>query len=183
MKPVDGDRTRVLLPDGPERPAAAQRFEQALNRRRGDDAGGGGPQDDGTGSRQGGRAAQAATALSPNVMRWFRHSIERGLPDDGPRGPVLDALLEDIADGVRAGRRFSGERWRLTVRLRPEVLPLTEADIACAGGELSVALRTASEDAYRALVEALPTLDAALEERQIGTSRTTVFLIGPEELQ
>lgn len=189
MKPVEGaDRLRVLGSqplDGSDRQTDARRFEQEMRRRRSDtDDDGGRQEDDGQPPPKAPRTHAAHhPALSPNVLHWFRRSIQQGVPDDGGESPVLEALLQDIADGVRAGRRFPGDRWRLTVRLRPEVLPVTEADIACVGGELSVALRTASEDAYRALVDALPLLNAALERRQFGNSRTMVFLIGPEELQ
>lgn len=187
MNPLDAARLRLAttLPDGIERPPAAQRFEQALERPR-DDGGSGDQQDrEGRSPRKTplDLSEQMESARSPNVMHWFRQSLDHGLPDTERHGPVLDALLQDIAGGVRVGRRLPGDRWRLTVRLRPEVLPLTEADIACVGGELSVALRTASENAYRALVEALPSLNAALEQRQFGNPRTMVFLIGPEELQ
>lgn len=186
MNPLDAPRVRPVAAglDSGERQPAAQRFEQALKHPPGEDESG----DEQDGERHSPRKAAQATsqqiaALSPNVMHWFRQSLEHDLPDAQRYGPVLEALLQDIAGGVRVGRRLPGDRWRLTVRLRPEVLPLTEADIACVGGELSVALRTASENAYRALVEALPSLNSALEQRQFGNPRTMVFLIGPEELQ
>ncbi|MBA2723604.1 MAG: flagellar hook-length control protein FliK [Methylibium sp.] len=185
MNPVDGDRLRALAAasDSGERQPAAQRFEDALKNRQGDQGGGDEQGGDQQQPRQPARAALEQPAMSPNVMHWFRQSLEHDVPDTSGHGPVLDALLEDIAGGVRAGRRLPGDRWRLTVRLRPEVLPLTEADIACVGGELSVAMRTASENAYRVLVDALPALNAALEKRQFGNPRTMVFLIGPEDLQ
>lgn len=186
MNPLDAARLRpvITLPDSDERQPAEQRFEQALKHPPGDDGSGDGQEDEERSPRNQARAAsQQIAALSPNVMHWFRQSLDHDLPDAERYGPVLEALLQDIAGGVRAGRRLPGDRWRLTVRLRPEVLPLTEADIACVGGELSVALRTASENAYRALVEALPSLNTALEQRQFGNPRTMVFLIGPEELQ
>lgn len=186
MNPLDAARLRPVasVPDSSERQPAAQRFEQALKHPPGDDQSGDGQDGEQHSPRRTARAAsQQIAALSPNVMHWFRQSLDQDLPDAERYGPVLEALLQDIAGGVRAGRRLPGDRWRLTVRLRPEVLPLTEADIACVGGELSVALRTASENAYRALVEALPALNAALEQRQFGNPRTMVFLIGPEELQ
>jgi flagellar hook-length control protein FliK len=185
MNPVDGDRLRALVAasDSGERQPAAQRFEDALKNRHGEQDGGGEQGRDEQPPRQPARGALQQPAMPPNVMHWFRQSLDNDLPDASGQSAVLDALLEDIAGGVRAGRRLPGDRWRLTVRLRPEVLPLTEADIACVGGELSVAMRTASEDAYRVLVDALPALNAALEQRQFGNPRTMVFLIGPEDLQ
>ncbi len=169
-----------------DRQAAAQRFEQALQGQLGQGSSGGGDQEGNKDSSQ--KTANellSEHALSPDVMRLFRQSLDQGISeDDGSgTGALLDVLLKDIADGVRTRRRGAADRWRLTIRLRPEILPLTEVEIACMGGELSVTLRTASETAYRTIVDALPALDAALQERDYGSLPTTVFLIGPEELQ
>lgn len=183
MKPGDLDRVRGDVPGAApvDRSAAADRFERALRRGSEDDSG-----DDDEAQHQRGHAdARERTALPPVVLQTVRRALEPELPDAGlPAGyALLDALLHDIAEGLRAGRRMPGDRWRLRVRLRPVLLESTELEIACMTGDLSVVLRTASELAYRRLAEALPALNAALKRQRVGENRATLFWVDAQELQ
>ena len=179
MKSVENDRLRVVpvQHDARSRPLASQYFEHALQH---------GPHD---GSEDGDDVADAADTsragvpLSRDVMYSFHESLQRSLLDESASTGMLQALLRDISDGVQAGRRIPGDRWRLTIRLREDLLKQTNLEVACNGGELSVVFRTADEDAYHCLVEALPDLNAALERRDWGHRRATVFWINPQELQ
>lgn len=163
----------------------AQRFEMALHKGQGDGAEEQDDQQHQSSCLANPLAeAYASEPLAPNVMRLFRQSLEQGIPDARTNtGNTLSNLLRDIADTVRLGQRMSGDRWRFLLRLQDDVLAQTEMEIACTGGELSVVLRTADEEAYRRVVAALPELNATLAMRQQGEQRATVFWVGPAELR
>jgi len=169
-----------------EDPAMAQRrFELALQQ--GKHRGDGDDDDEGQGSprQDDARFSLRSTGPSPQeLMDVLRRSVQRDVPDDDGRGTHgIEDLLRDITDFVRVGRRMPGDRWRLSFRLRNEVLEDTELEIACTGGDLSVVLRTASERAYRVIVEGLPALNAALAQRQLGGQCASVFWVNPRELR
>jgi hypothetical protein len=178
MTSVESDRLRVLPVQGEtkQRPLASQYFEHALQQ-------GTHSESEGDGDGDGGEFFQLGSPLPRNVMQIFHESLQRSFPDESPSEAVLQSLLNDIADGMRAGRRIQGDRWRLAIRLREDLLKQTNLEIACNGGELSVVMRTADEHAYHCLVEALPELNAALERRDCGHRRASVFWINQEELQ
>jgi hypothetical protein len=184
MMSFEIDRLRILPVQhaAKQRPVASQYFEQTLQR------GSHGGSEDGDDAAE--DAAEDATdtsrlglAFAGNVMQTIYESLQRSLPDDSDSSAVLQALLRDISDGVQAGRRIPGDRWRLTIRLREDFLKLTNLEVACNGGELSVVFRTADENAYHCLVEALPDLNAVLERHDWGHRRATVFWVNPQELQ
>lgn len=187
---VTGPAAREPAPPSP-RSDTAQRFDEALRRDSGSDAEGrGGRQgrDEGDGRRESAERSEYDLTLSgrefpASVWRLVRESIARGLPESPAGGGLLEGLLHDIADGVHAGRHLPGDRWRLLVRLRAELLPATEVDISCADERLAVVLRTADEDAYRTLVEALPRLNESLRDRAIASDDAVVFLVTPKDLQ
>jgi Type III secretion protein (HpaP) len=191
MGHIDTDRARA--PGEPAQPAlrsaATQRFEDALRRDpRGDGEGRQGEgQRERTASPRGYDLLLAGSGLPAAVLDTFRESLMRGLPAlsdrDRDRDGVLDSLLQDIADGVRAGRTLPGDRWRVLVRLRAELLPATEVDVSCAQGLLVVTLRTADEDAYRAIVAALPRLNRALSDRLGSANEAVVYLVPMQDLQ
>ncbi|RQP21325.1 type III secretion HpaP family protein [Piscinibacter terrae] len=187
MRPVHGEHLRAWpVEAAQDDPVTAQRrFEVAL--RQGRHPGDGTDDDDGQGSQRqdAHRVRQLSMSASPQVlMHVLRQSVQRDVPDDDGRGgDGIEGLLRDIADFVRVGRRMPGDRWRLSFRLRPEVLEDTELEIACTGGELSVVLRTASEQSYRVIVEGLPALNAALAQRQLGGHCAGIFWVNPHELR
>ena len=120
---------------------------------------------------------------SPNVAGYFRESLESEIKNSQSNAEnVISNLLMDISDSVRIGRRMSGDRWRLLLRLRPEFLAQSEMEISCVGGEVSVALRTADEQAYRRLASLLPELNATLSQCQVGERRAVLFWVDCKDL-
>jgi hypothetical protein len=161
---------------------AAKRFDRAVHSgERSDHA----TDDD----RQYGRAEERTPAvgdeaLSPGLLHLFQRALKSDLSD--PRqfhGGLLAGLLDDIAGALQVGRQMPGDRWRLLLRLRDEIMPQAELEIACTGGELSVVIRTALETSYRRLAETVPQLNAELERRSLGPNCVTVFWVGPVELR
>lgn len=179
MTSVEADRLRVvaLQHEARQRPLASQYFEHALKHGENDGFG------DGEDTEDAADTARSGIPLSRDVMQSFYESLQRSLPEESASQGMLKALLCDISEGVQAGRRIPGDRWRLAIRLREDLLKQTNLEVACNGGELSVVFRTADEGAYHCLVEALPDLNAALERRDWGHRRATVFWINPQELQ
>jgi hypothetical protein len=179
MTSVENDRLRVLpvQHDVRQRPLASQYFEHALKSGTHDGF------DDGDDTEDAADTSHAGVPLSRDVMHSFYESLQRSLAQESAEQSMLEALLCDISDGVQAGRRIPGDRWRLVIRLREDLLIHTNLEVACNGGELSVVFRTADEAAYHVLVEALPDLNAALERRNWGHRRATVFWINLQELQ
>lgn len=189
MSRIDADRIRPVggAESTPPRSEAGMRFDAAL-RRDPNNAGSDTDADGGSGGRSPGNRARydlmlPGQGLPGGLFGLFRETIERGLPGGPVDESVLEGLLRDIADGVRTGRQLPGDRWRLLVRLREELLPATEVDIAGVEGQLSVVLRTAREDAYRTIVEALPRLNQSLRDLRVAGTGTTVFLVAAEDLQ
>ncbi len=183
MSSVDSSRPGppdVGVTAGP-RSQAAQRFDEALRQGRQGGQDNEGNLDHDSQQRRGGDARLVEHSLPPDLLRLFRQSIERGRFDSTPES-LIEALLRDIADGVRAGRSLPGQRWRLLLRLPTEVLPDTEVEISCAQDTLAVVLRTADQDAYRAIVDSLPRLNGCLRERLSG-GEAVVFLVCREDLQ
>lgn len=201
MSASDIDRVRFAVPPAAltHRSPAGQRFDDALGqapghgdpgRHSGDDnsdSRGGDHHDEpggdrGSSQQPSGRCFELRDgALPPAVLQMVRASLARD-PSDALVGTDLPAqLLHDIADGVRAGRALPGDRWRMLVRLQSALLPSTEVEISCTGAQLSVVLRTADEDAYRKIVEALPRLNEALAERRVDGG-AVVFLVTPKDL-
>jgi len=187
------DRVRFAVPPAAltHRSPAGQRFDDALGeapghgdpgRHPGDENGDSRGGDRGSSQQPGGRGFELRDgALPPAVLQMVRASLARD-PSDALVGTDLPAqLLHDIADGVRAGRALPGDRWRMLVRLQSALLPSTEVEISCTGAQLSVVLRTADEDAYRKIVEALPRLNEALAERRVDGG-AVVFLVTPKDL-
>lgn len=179
MTAVENDRARAVpvQNDARPRPLASQYFQDALQ------YGTHGEFDDGGDAEDAAHTSRSALPLPRDAMHRFYESLQGSLAGESASEGMLQALLRDIAVGVQAGRRIPGDRWRLEIRLREDLLTQTNLEVACNGGELSVVFRTADEDAYRCLVEALPELNAALERREWGHRRATVFWINPQELQ
>lgn len=132
---------------------------------------------DGRGSRR------VAGVMPRDVLQLFQESLRHSVAAESASGAVLHSLIRDIADAFQAGRRVQGDRWRLVMRLREELLRQTNLELACNGGELSVTLRTSDTDAYHCLVNALPELNETLERRGWGQGRAAVFWVNPEELE
>lgn len=95
---------------------------------------------------------------------------------------VLDELVAEVVQGLRAASRLPGDRWRMEFRVREELLSRTLLEIGSNGGCVSVELRTSSDSSYRTLVEGLPRLDRALHEASHAVSPARVFLISRSEL-
>lgn len=194
MNPTDPYSLRLLdVPGAAEigrqqRQHRQHRFEQALRHDQGDGRGHeGGGRDSDTPEREAPAAPPTPPArrLPPSISPSVLVTLHRSLDSEtfgAPAGTVLQELLTEIARSLSAGRRYAGDRWRFVVRLREELLPRTELEIACQFGRLSVTLRTSSQTAYRALTQALPRLTQALAERRLGDERVRIFLVSPADL-
>lgn len=135
-----------------------------------------------SGDPEGVSAVPGDEDLSPDLLDLFHRAMKSDLTD--PKQlyrEMLSGLLDDIAGAVKVGRQMPGDRWRLLLRLRHNILPQTELEIACTGGEFSVVIRTSLETSFRLLVETVPQLNAELERRGLGPRCATVFWVGPIE--
>lgn len=164
-----------------------QRFERALQREGQSEEGSAGGEGDGEGfgSAGGGQHRSTGTAFATGVPARALVPLQRSLAAQTlrlPLGSVLEELLAEIAQGLRAGRRLPGDRWRLEFRLRESLLSRTLLDIACTGGRFSVELRTSSQASYCTIVEGLPRLEQAMLQREISVGAVLVFLVGRDEL-
>lgn len=121
--------------------------------------------------------------LSQRMMKSFSDSLQDSSPEREGADSMLNSLLSDISNGIIAGRRISSHKWKLTLRLREDFLNQTNLEISCVSGEFSVLFRTASEEVYQKLVEALPAFNSLLKHRDWGHRAASVFLINVEELQ
>jgi hypothetical protein len=153
-----------------------QQFEQALQRdwvhdHQGGGAGGGSDQDPRGGAQT--AAQHALVALT--------HSLAHIEEPTGSE-PTVSALMTDISQAARAGYRMPGDRWRLTVRVREEVLSRTEIELDAQGPSLSVALRTSSEESLAQIGAALPQLNQSLARFALVNGSVEVFLVSKKEL-
>ncbi len=159
-------------------------FEQALlDRPREGEAGSGGDSDsqDGAGDDARRNHANESSPLSRQALISMTKSIQT-LADPGDKTHTAAALVAEIAQAVRAGRRFPGDQWRLTARVRDEILTRTEVEIKAHGAQLSVVLRTSSEDAYRQIGAAIGRLNNALATMHTMDGGVKVFLVSMEEI-
>jgi hypothetical protein len=161
-------------------------FEQALlNRPMDDEAGSGGDGDGDSedGSREDARRnhTNESSLLSQQALISITKSVQT-LGDSGDKAHTAAALVAEVAQAVRAGRRFPGDQWRLTARVKDEILTRTEIEIKAHGAQLSVILRTSSEDAYRQIGAALGRLNNALAAMHTMDGGVKVFLVSMEEI-
>lgn len=185
MRPVYDSLVRPVaaLPHrSGEQGNAAKRFDRAVHT--GEHSGGARADRPMGGHAEELTATRGEEEVSAGMLHLFQRAVESDLSD--PRQfhrEMLAGLLEDIAGALQVGRQMPGDRWRLLLRLRHDIMPQAELEIACTGGELSVVIRTTLEASYRCLVETVPQLNAELERRGLGPSCATVFWVGPVELR
>lgn len=194
MKPSEVEARRWVPAPGPDEPrleARRHRFEQVLR----EGCGGGNGGDGQRGGRDRNADAAGSTLAAAHLRRGARGAVgavgeglraaERSLAaerDLDRSGRMLAELLAEIAHAVRLRPRLPGVKWRLVVRLREDLLPATELDVACLEGVLQVVLRTASPDACQALHAALPELKQALLAHGLAGTAARVCLVDALDL-
>lgn len=156
-----------------------QQFEQALQRDWVHDHQGGGGGGSGGGSDQDPRGG--AQTVAQHALAALTHSLAHIKEPTGAE-PTVSALMADISQAARAGDRMPGDRWRLTVRVREEVLSRTEIELDAQGPSLSVALRTSSEESLAQIGAALPQLNQSLAQFALVSGGVEVFLVSKKEL-
>lgn len=122
------------------------------------------------------------TEISHRMMQSFNESLKHSLGRQNELDPMLQSLLNDIANGILAGRRISGHKWKLTVRMREDFLSQTNLEISSVSGELSILFRTADSQVYQKLIDSLPQFNHTLKQRNWGDRPVAVFFINAEEL-
>ena len=123
-----------------------------------------------------------APALPKAVINLFWESLQQEFAQTQDIAGFLNALLRDITSGLKNSRRLQDDSWKLMVRLRPDFLPATALEISCNDNRISIVLRTAREDTYRIISDALPRLNAALAEKSFCTDKTQLYLVAIEDL-
>lgn len=134
------------------------------------------------GDPQGEFFEENSPGLSKAVINLFWESLQQEFAQTCDVAGFLNALLRDLTSGLQASRRLQGDRWRLMVRLRPDFLPATALEINCIDNCFRIVLRTAREDAYRVISDALPRLNAALAEKSFSTEKAQLYLVAFEDL-
>lgn len=175
-------RLSPIQPVDPARRSLSMSFERSLHRDATDEQGQDGSQDDQ--GRQPDHKLHPATglqALPPHALATLQQSID-GMLLDGGSANTTSALMGEIAQSVRAARRLPGDQWKLSVRVREDVLARTQIDLASQGQSIAVELRTSCETAYRSIGAALGDLQRALERAELSDVKVEVFLVSTEEL-
>jgi len=121
-------------------------------------------------------------ALPKAVINLFWESLQQEFAQTRDVAGFLNELLRDITSDLQNGRRLQDDSWKLVVRLRPDFLPATVLEISCNDNRISIVLRTAQEETYRIISDALPRLNAALAEKSFCTDKAQLYLVALEDL-
>ena len=124
----------------------------------------------------------AASALPKAVVNLFWESLQKEFEQTPDIAGFLNAFLRDITHSLLNSRRLQDDSYKLMVRLRPDLLPATALEISCNGNRVSIVLRTAQEDTYRLISNALPRLNEALGKKNFYTDKVQLYLVAIEDL-
>lgn len=123
-----------------------------------------------------------ASSLPKAVINLFWESLQQEFAQPPDIAGFLNAFLRDITSGLQNSRHLQDDSYKLMVRLRPDFLPATALEISCNDNRISIVLRTAQEDTYQIISDALPRLNAALAEKSFCTDKAQLYLVAIEDL-
>lgn len=127
-------------------------------------------------------SAEDVQPLPKGVINLFWESLQQEFSETRDVAGFLNALLRDVTRDLQASRHLQDDPWRLLVRLRPDFLLATALEISCKGRHISIILRTANEDSYRSISDALPRLNTVLAAKNFCTDEAKLYLVGLEDL-
>lgn len=123
-----------------------------------------------------------ASALPKGVVNLFWESLQQDFKQYSDIAEFLNVFLRDITYSLQNSHRLQNDSYKLMIRLQPDFLPATALEINCNSNRISIVLRTAKEDTYRIISDALPRLNEALGKKNFCTDKVQLYLVALEDL-